>query len=441
MTSIPHGKRAASLFTVSVAAGILAAGATGCRSESPASAQVQRRVGEARLQEGLSLSVTFGAVRAFSETEAVVRQASPTGQLMLESGPGVETSVRVELRNVHLEARLAVSTVQLLSDAEVDGCPIAGGVSIDCAAATESVGQACETSGQCPGGLRCAEGTCQPSDLFDLCSTPDAPRLEGQETSLAFDVDVRPCERIRFETALSETPGPQTVRFAVVGPTRGEELLEDLGGAFEAADVDFIVLLGDNAGSTSESALSALERTSIRLPAPVVAVAGPREIAEDNGEAFLRRFGPHDHTWTVGEIRFFAFYSALGELGPRGFDRLETFLVQLEGDGDAPLIGVTHTPPIDPDGLREAGFRNDLEGLRVLSLLQEHGVDQLYAGSLGAGEISVHDMDLIVTTASGPFIRREREWILVEVHPGADPSLGRVVGEHTVVYERRAIDD
>lgn len=416
----------------------------GCLSETTASSQSQRRIGEARLQEGLFATITFGAVRAFTETELVVRQASPTVRLTIESGAEVEEALEVELRNVHLDASLRVVTASFLDGEDQRGCPVTTGVDVDCIAAAAAVGNACETSGECPEGLRCAMSSCQPSDLFVACVPPDFERLEGQETSLSFVVDVQPCRRIQLETFLDSSLEGEPLRFAVVGPTTGDEILLELRDQFRAADVDFVVLLGDNAPSADERGLGALERTSIRLGAPVVVVAGPRELEASEGEEFLRRFGPHDHTWSLKGARFFSFYTALGALGPRGFERLDTFLVELnEGldpaDPPGPLVGVTHTPPLDPDGLRDGGFRSDVEGARVVSLLQQHGVHQLYAGSLGTGEVKIHDTDVVVTTARGTLANPAQEWILVEMLPRDQTEEGRVVGDRALVVTRHPI--
>lgn len=410
--------------------------AAGCADSSPASSESQRRIGEARLQDDLFVSLTYGAVRGFNETELVVRSASPLVSLDVEMGPEVQGPVDVELRNVHREAELRVTTAAILDATDIDGCPVVAGAEFDCVAANEAIGEGCETSGQCPAGLRCATGTCTATNLFDVCTPPESRRLIGQETSLSFELPAEPCRRQQLETVLPEGQD-EDLRFAVIGPSRDVQLISDLADEFRDEELDFVVLLGDNIDTANVDGLAELERVLILLGTPVVVVAGPRELSADNGQEFLRRFGPHDHVWSLKGNRFFAFYSAPATLGPRGLSRLETFLGQLsDEEGDSPLIGVTHVPPFDPEEQRDSGFRNELEAAQLVSTFESRGVDQLFAGSLGTGFERFHDLEVITTTARGTFVQRRSEWVLVESRVGEHPEDGRVVGNRTLSFER-----
>lgn len=251
---------------------------------------------------------------------------------------------------------------------------------------------------------------------------------------MQFDLEVRPCTRLRLRTEVA--PSDEPLRLGVVGPTHGVEVLEELAAEFREAEVDFVVLLGDQVGTSSEGGLAELERVVTLLGTPTVALAGPREIAPEAGEEFLRRFGPHDHLWELKGVRFFAFYSARGTLGARGLERLEGFLDDLDRRGDGPLIGVTHVPPFDPNDLRDNSFRNDVEAMQVLSLLEEHGVHQLYAGGLGVGYEQMLGVETFVTTAHGTVTNPYREWMLVEIGPSGD---GRAVGDVVIQTRRREL--
>ncbi len=438
MLSIPQDRLRAAKFNVlglllAVAAGGLT-GCSGCFGESSAASQTQRRIGEARLRDGLTVSATFGTVRGFDEDELVLRQASPTARVSVETGPDTEGSVDFVLRNVHREALLRILSVDFRDSETASGCPLAAEAPINCIAAAADVDSPCDTSGQCESGLRCAEGTCQPDSAFEACTAPETTRLTGQATSMTFDLDIASCRVVQLETYVPDDGGPVT--FAVVGPTRSAEVLEGLGDALTDEAVDFVAILGDNAPGFSVDALDELERTTVGFGVPVVALAGGREISADRGAAFLRRFGPHDHVWGLKGVQFFVFYSALRALGPRGFDRLETFLAQITSPGGegSPVIGLTHTPPLDPEGLADNGFLSDVEGARVLSLLQEYGVSRLYAGGLRASETEVHDMGLFVTSAATTLTNKEREWILVTV------SARDEGGERNVSHERIAFE-
>jgi len=221
-----------------------------------------------------------------------------------------------------------------------------------------------------------------------------------------------------------------------VGPTREvEDVFGSLEPVFREAEVDFVVLLGDNIDDVSDGGLAELERALIQLETPTVVVAGPREVGPSSGAEFLRLFGPHDHVWRLKGVRFFAFYSALATLGPRGLSRLEGFLGQLSDSGDAetPLIGVTHVPPFDPNDLRDNSFRNEIEAAQLLSVLEDYGVHQLYTGGLGVGYERIHGVETFVTTARGTVTQPQKEWMLVEVLPSGE---GREIAEQVVVSRR-----
>lgn len=383
------------------------------------------------MQDDLYVSLTYGAVRGFTANEIVMRSASPLVEITVEAGATAVGPIDVEMRNQHLEADLRVAAVAYLDSEDLEGCPVVTGFEVDCIAATVAIGTACETSGQCGEGLRCATDTCQPSDSYELCVAPDGRRLEGQQSSIQFDLDIEPCTRVRLETYLE--PSEEPLRFAVVGPTANVELIADLAETFREANLDFLVLLGGNVPSNDEAGLSELERVVTLLGTPTIVVAGPAEIAAGGGEPFLRRFGPHDHVWELKGSRFFAFFSAPGTLGNRGLSRLEGFLNLLDGAVDTPLIGVTHVPPFDPNDLRDNSFRNDFEAAQVMSLLEQHGVHQLYAGGFGTGYERVLDVETFVTTGRGTFAQPAAEWVLVEV---GDDGEGRVIGDHVIRTER-----
>lgn len=427
MVAIPQGPHVR-WFCI-VTAGLLLAA---CQRDGGASTQTQRRIGEARMQDDLFVSLTYGAVRGFTEDQLVLRSASPLVEITLEAGANAFGPIDVELRNQHLDASLRVVTATVLDADDLDGCPVVTGIEINCVAAFDAVGAACETSGQCPAGLRCASETCQPGEAFDLCAPPDVQRLQGQRTSMQFDHAVESCTRLRLETFVEPTDEP--LRFAVLGPTRDEEVIAALSDDFEAARLDFVVLLGDHVSSRSEAGLAALERIVTLLGTPTVVLAGPREISSDQGAPFLRRFGPHDHIWRLKGAGFFAFFSATGGLGNRGLDRLDGFLRLLDDDPEAPLIGFTHVPPFDPNDLRDNAFRSDIEATQVMSLLEQHGVHQIYAGGLGTGYEQTLGVETFVTTGRGTTTQPSAEWILVEISPDGE---GREVGDRVISSERR----
>lgn len=422
MLPIPHGRRRRRFWTLCASFFC----AAGCIGGDSASSQSQRRIGEARLQDDFSVSLTYGSVRAFNSEQLVVRSASPLVEMTFEGGPEATGPVAVELRNQHLGAQLRTVSATFLDADDLEGCPVVTGLTLDCVAASERIGEACETSGQCSAGLRCAENICAPTNRFDACIAPDFTRIPDQETSIRFEIPADPCRRVVLETVLPDEFESQPLRFGVVGPSNDDAVITALGPEFRARELDFVVLLGNNVAQSNEEGLRALELALTRLGTPAVMVAGPREVSSESGAAFLRRFGPHDHVWELKGTRFLAFYSAGGELGPRGLTRIDEFLSQLERDAsdDSPLLAVTHTPPFDPNGLRDNGLRSEFEAAQLLSLMESRGVDQVYAGGLGTGYGRIHDVETYVTTAVGTVANPLRQWLEVTVADDGEREIG-----------------
>ena len=360
------------------------------------------------------MSLTYGAIRDFDTDSVQMRSASPLVNVAVEAGATATGPIAVELRNQHVDASVEVLSVTFLDGEDATGCPDVTRVEVDCQDARASFGTTCVTSGQCAAGARCAAGSCAPDATFSPCEAPQTRKPAGRVTSMAFDLPIEPCTRLRLRTTLADAPG--TVRFAVLGPSRDATVVQRIAPDLAEHSVSFLILLGDNISTVDENGLLELERIVSQLRIPVVVLAGEREMSPERGQQFLRRFGPHDHIWTVGSARFFAFFSASGTLGDRGLDRLDSFLRQLDGESDAPVIGVTHVPPLDPNDLRDNAFRSEIEALQVMSLLEQRGVSQLYAGGLGTGRETVHGVQTRVTTGSGTVANRDSEWLLVELN-------------------------
>ena len=408
---------------------------SGCSAEDSASTASQRRVGEARLQEDLTVSLTYGTVRGFTSTAAVLRSASPLAAITVEAGAGAEGPIAVELLNQHLDAELRVDSVAWLDVDDLASCPVVAGVDVDCVAVALSVGAACESSGQCADGLRCAMGVCAVTAQSALCEVPATARVRGRPTSMAFGLPIEPCTRLQLSTQLL-TPS-ETLRFGVVGPSSSPDAIVELAQTFREEELDFVVLLGNQIANRSLEALVEYERAVGSLGTPAVVLAGPSELSVEDGQQFLRRFGPHDHRWVIKGARFFTLFSAEKTLGRRGLARLTDFLNALDDVEDGAFIALSHVPPFDPNALRNNSFRSDFEASQVMSLLEQNGVHQLYAGGLASGENAIHGVHTYVTTARGTLANPMREWLRVEVTLSSESETLRAGTQFIRVDRRR----
>jgi hypothetical protein len=269
----------------------------------------------------------------------------------------------------------------------------------------------------CPSGLTCTAAVCSPTPLLDICEAPIFVRDADDPTALSFDVLSVPCVAKQYGLAPPLTP--ETVRFGVVGATSSLDRMESAIKRLKDEDVDFITLTGENVESSDSSAIDALETRLSRLGVSIVYVVGEDADNVDSGQYALTRFGPHDHTFSIGSTRFAVFYSAKRELATNGFARLERYIRTLSalqlGDGAGSIIAFTHTPPMDPNGIRDLGFKNHVEGARTMSLLNQFGVRDLFAGRIPASDAGTFgDVDVWLTTSTDSLLTSVSEVLVVE---------------------------
>lgn len=371
---------------------------TGCLNNTAQDASTQRRIGETTFDDGVRLLLSFGTFRRVDSSPIVARAASPAMRMRVRSGPVTDGSRTFEIRNVAIDAELSVLSVALLTANTEEGCDFGETRTIIC-----------------------------DSETSTECNAPMLERDEEEQTTVRFDFDVPGCRDVLFEVA---TPDVSTAafKFVVMGPT--DELDAIDAAAVVAADMDaeFLVLLGDATPSSTNEGLDDLETRTNQLALPVVVIAGDNEQGVDAGSGFLRRFGPHEHSWLYQGGKFFTFFSATGSLGDEGIDRLDRTLAQLQrrGDDNLPLVGFTHRPPLDPEGTRDAGFRNKLEGARVQAILKRYNVAMLFTGESTKPDYSkVGDLEVVLTGAGSSPFRDGREVVVVTITDDGDVEFDR----------------
>lgn len=409
---IPH-REAQSHIRIATLVALLAL-LSGCSLTENDPATAARGIGDAEVPErNLTLTITPGAFREVGSTEARLRSAAPVAQLGVSGGPLASGSYALNIGNLHKNARPEVLSISFSSAADTDGCPEVSRDPISCVAATESMGDPCSTGSDCPAGLTCIDSQCEPATSFDLCTPPTVE--DSPEPGLTFSTDVQPCTLIRYDLAIQDDDTP--LRFVAIGST---DSLETLREALEAAseldpEPDFIVLLGENIEDSNLDGLDALEASLNSVDIPKVYVAGSRAVDFDEGAPVLRRLGPHDQTFALKGVRFVSFFSARRGLGERGFQRLETFLRQLERLPEGPSVALTHTIPLDPNGIRDQGFKSRIEGARTVSLLEEFGVDYLLSGRIPSNEAgALGTMEAWITSAESNRLRTNSSFLFIE---------------------------
>jgi hypothetical protein len=399
---------------------------THCGGESTNSAAVQRSVTEYTLPDGTELVALSGAIRA-SDGQVISRFVAPQGRLEVTTSADATGEKSVVLDNLSPAGSVSLSIVQVVTEDEVDGCGTAS-ATILCATATAAVGNSCPAEG-CPTGTICDDSNvCAATNALTRC---DAQVVAGDfPTRQRLTFSPEPCTRSIFEVA---PPDVDTVDFAVAGAGDYITVLDDLRGEVDRGEVDFVVLLGDNLSGADAQLVQQMSDFALNYPVPIVALPGEVESRITDSPRFVGRFGPGDFFFRYGPLRAFSFTSAGRHLGTRGLDRIRSLIRQArrsdEPTADFPVFSFTHVPPVDPNGARDLGFQNEIEGARTMSLLTADGVDVLIAGHvLNADSASYGDLELLVTSAEKGFLGEELETLRVTVGP-ADEVGGTVLGE------------
>ncbi len=379
----------------------------------------QRAISQASIDAlDLQLDITSGAFRSVGTNSVWARAAGPVARFRVAAGPDAVGTVSVKVSNLHTAAEVKLLAVDYLNDSAITGCPaVAERTSISCESALAAIGDPCISATDCPSGLTCTAAACSATPLLDVCEVPVYVRDPDDATALSFDVLSVPCVAKQYGLAPALTP--ETVRFGVVGATSSLDRMESAIKRLKEEDVDFITLTGENIESSDSSAIDALETRLTRLGVSIVYVVGGDADNVDSGQYALLRLGPHDHTFSIGSTRFAVFYSAQRELATGGFARLERYVRTLKalhvGDGAGSIIAFTHTPPIDPNGIRDLGFKNHVEGARTMALLNQFGVRDLFAGRIPASDAGTFgDVDVWLTTSTDSLLHSVSEVLVVE---------------------------
>lgn len=404
-----------------------------CADTAGESTTGQRAISQASIDAlDLQLDITSGAFRSVATDSVWARSAGPVARFRVAAGPAAGSTISVKVSNLHSEAEVTLLAVDSLNDSAISGCPaLAERTSIPCVTALAAVGDPCGAASDCPTGLECTAATCTATALLDVCDTPVFVRDSDDPTALVFDVTAAPCTAKQY--GLAPAVIPETVRFGVVGATSSLDRMETAIRRLKEEDVDFIALTGENIESSDSSAIDALETRLSRLGVSIVYVVGEDADRVNSGQYALLKFGPHDHSFSLGSTRFAVFYSAKRELADDGFARLERYVRTLNSqqlaDGSGTIIAFTHTPPMDPNGIRDLGFKNHVEGARTMSLLNEFGVRHLFAGRIPASDTGTFgDVAVWLTTSTDSLLASVSEVLVVESKNvvGGDVTVRRI---------------
>lgn len=364
-------------------------GLSGCGDERPVGAAEQRDLGTIALSDNLLFSLHPGTIDQHTSTAVQARASAPLPEFFLSSGPVPAEQIRIKLANIHRDASVRVIRDAPLSALEMPGCPEAPtGAPVDCLTTPEHA----------------------------VCAAPARADAGPRRSETSLVVDLGACTRRSYRVERSADIGPAppaAVRMAVLG--RADSLAQ-LRRALEAASAqvpDFVLLLGDMVENSSLNGLRDLDFLLRDLDFPAVVLPGEDELVDGKRARFLEVFGPLDFGWSVGDVQFYTFYSADANLTDNGIMRLRDVLGRM--DPDRPTLLFTHTPPIDPLGPRDQGFRSQIQAARALSLISDAGVDALFVGHIrDSASVDIHNIKVYLTS-----VAPSEEYLWVEVDAGA----------------------
>jgi len=338
---------------------------TGCRADSSERTLANEQLRSVELGKGLTLHA-YPTTRATLEDSRIRLHANGARVLLCLASSGAGShELTIELGNLPAGASLACSAWRERQKVQID---------LDEQLAEPHHSDAPELSGgslpddpRCtpPGRLGPAE---EPGWVRWQLSVPGSQSCpDGVDSSSGV-------------TLSSGGSAPGTVRFAVAGDLQGDRYLaRRIGLEAERRELSFLVLLGNlSSGSDSETELTSMAEVLAELAIPVYATVGCYDVAGGGDQVFRELFGPTDVDFVHRQVRFVLLDSADAMLDPLQYEWLERILGR---DARMTLL-FTHTPPFDPEGLRDQGFVSHREAARFVSLLASRKVDALFAGKI-----------------------------------------------------------
>ena len=199
--------------------------------------------------------------------------------------------------------------------------------------------------------------------------------------SLSFSVDLPPGGTATVCTRLSGAGQAQPFRFAWVGDVQGGyekfgRIREDLN---LRPEIDFVLFAGDVTQNGTQEEIDDFVRAADALARPWYSVFGNHETTFGHGEEFQRSVGRLNAAFDYKGARFLLVDTASATVDERVYRFLRE---QLSAAGPALRVAAMHVPPLDYEGLRDAGFSSRSEAGRMLSLLAGGGADLLLCGHL-----------------------------------------------------------
>ena len=227
----------------------------------------------------------------------------------------------------------------------------------------------------------------------DLSATVDGspvtatPVAGARPTQRIWEFPARPDGPVRFWVTAPDTDDGAPYRVAYVSDIHhGEgplaELLERINASAtpqNAAPVRFVLCGGDLTHRGTQAELDAFLADLTALHVPFFTAAGNHDVGWDTADVWAATLGRANFHFAFRGVHFTVLDSADATVHPTAFRWLRAYL---DAGSDAPHVFVTHIPPLDPVGERNAGFSSRLQAQRLLAALAAAGVDLTLYGHI-----------------------------------------------------------
>ncbi|MBI4704851.1 MAG: metallophosphoesterase [Deltaproteobacteria bacterium] len=234
---------------------------------------------------------------------------------------------------------------------------------------------------------------------------------------------------VRLRLAPEDADRSEPFRFAFVsdiqtGIDRFSEVLARIG-----ADpaVRFVLSAGDLTQRGTSEQMERFQRELESLGVPYFSTLGNHDASDDT--PWHRFFGRCSASFAFHQVQFTLLDTADATVAPLAYDWLEGWLREA---GGRPQLFVAHVPPLDPAGLRGAGFGSRAEAGKLLGMLARGGVDlTLYGHIHGYYSFENVGIPAFVSGGGGAFEEKldgvGRHFLLVDVDPDRGVSAVRRV--------------
>jgi len=313
---------------------------TACLNDPADRVDHDRRVGRAALEDGTRIDVDDGlaTVRAFDADGVTLWAQAPgiAGTLTFLTPPA--GPFRVTLQNALPDAVLTAS-----ADGDGDGV----------------------------------------ADALPVTELPD----DGP-TGRAWELAARPTDRsVRFSIAAPDGDAPAPFRVVYVSDLHHG--LGPLATLIEMINADpavrFVICGGDLTHRGTRAELEAFFADTAALRVPFFTAAGNHDVGWDTAEVWAALIGRANFSFVFSGVRFTFLDSADAAVHPTAFSWLRGWLDagrETDDGRDALHVFVSHVPPLDPVGERNAGFSSRAQAHRLLAALAAARVDLTLYGHI-----------------------------------------------------------